>query len=184
MEGVWQKSPNYRTRLRYLNPLRWPKRTVRVFIVAFFAIMLPIYLYIGFHPASSLDYDSYPVLEIPSINLSTPVAEIYLKDRELVAPTTIAGVYHASPHKLFIIGHSSTVFRDLHQLEIDDSFTYDHKSYRVTSIITLEKSAINMAELLSDTADETIVIMTCAGEPLPNQDATHRLIITATIQSE
>ena len=183
MEGVWQSGPSYRTRLRYLNPLRWSKRTVKVFLVAFFTIMLPVYLYIGFHPASSLDLEGYPTLEIPSINLSTPVAEIYLEGRELIAPNTIAGVYHANPNKLFIIGHSSTVFKHLHELEEGDTFSYDNYVYHVTTISTLEKSDINMANLLAEAPEETIIIMTCAGKPLPNQDATHRLIITA-IQSE
>ncbi len=180
MEGVWQSGPSYRTKLSYLNPLRWSKRTVRVFVTAFFVIMLPIYLYIGFRPASSLNYDGLPTLEIPEIRLSTPVSEIYLEGRELIAPDTIAGIYHANPHKLFIIGHSSTVFRNLHELEVETSFIYDDKTYRVISAVTLEKSAISMSELLAETPKETIVIMTCAGEPLPNQDATHRLIITAT----
>jgi sortase (surface protein transpeptidase) len=38
-----------------------------------------------------------------------------------------------------------------------------------------------MNELLSDAPEKTVIIMTCAGDPLPNQDATHRLIITATL---
>lgn len=180
MEGAWLSGPKYRTRLNYLNPLRWSKRTIRVFVAAFFLIMLPIYFYIGLHPVSSLDYAGYPTLEIPSIELTTPVAKIELEDRELVAPARIAGVYHANPHKLFIIGHSSTVFRDLHKLEIDQTFVYDNKIYRVSSAITLEKADIDMAELLAEPFEDTIVIMTCAGEPLPNQDATHRLIVTAT----
>lgn len=181
MEGVWQTGPTYRTKFRYLNPLRWSKRTVRVFITAFFLVILPIYLYIGFRPASSLDLEGYPVLAIPSINLSTPVTEIYLENHELIAPATIAGIYHANPNKLFIIGHSSTVFRNLKKINLGDNFTYDGKNYQVSSMITLEKSAINMAELLANNAEETIVIMTCAGESLPNQDATHRLIVTATL---
>ena len=37
-----------------------------------------------------------------------------------------------------------------------------------------------MEEILSPAETNTIIIMTCAGEPLPGQDATHRLIVTAT----
>lgn len=180
MEGIWQSGPNRRSRLKSLNPLRWSKRTVHVFTVAVFTILLPIYLYIGFRPASSLVLEDYPTLEISSIGLSTPVAEIHLENRELIAPATIAGVYHANPHKLFIIGHSSTVFKNLHELSVGTEFIYDAKSYTISSAVTLEKSAISMSELLSETDEETIIIMTCAGEPLPGQDATHRLIITAT----
>ncbi len=181
MEGEWQTGPNYRTRLKYLNPLRWSKRTVRVFTVTFFAILLPVYLYIGFRPASSLVLDDFSILDIPSINLSTPVVEIYLENRELISPATIAGVYRAHPNKLFIIGHSSTVFKDLNQLAVHENFIYDKKSYQISSIMTLEKSVINMQELLADTTKETIIFRTCLVEPLPNQDATHRLIITATL---
>ena len=181
MEGVWQNGPIHRTKFQRLNPLFWSKRTIRVFVVAFFTIMLPIYLYIGFQPASSLDLGDYPILDIPSIDLSTPVAEVFLENRELVAPTTIAGIYHANPNKLFIIGHSSTVFKNLHQILAGDVFVYDSQTYKVSASIIVEKSAINMQELLSEAPEKTIIIMTCAGESLPNQDATHRLIITATL---
>ncbi len=37
-----------------------------------------------------------------------------------------------------------------------------------------------MSKILAETEVETIIIMTCAGNPLPNQDATHRLIVYAT----
>lgn len=180
MEGSWQKGPAHWARFRYLNPLRWSKRTIKVFTAAFFAIMLPIYLYIGFHPVASLDLENYPTLNIPSIGLSTPVTEIYLENHELIAPATIAGIYHAHPNKLFIIGHSSTIFKDLHQTAIGDIFEYNHKFYKIIVSETLEKSAIDMADILADADKETIIIMTCAGELLPHQDATHRLIITAT----
>lgn len=36
-----------------------------------------------------------------------------------------------------------------------------------------------MNAILSSSEVETLVIMTCAGTPLPGQDATHRLVITA-----
>ncbi len=38
-----------------------------------------------------------------------------------------------------------------------------------------------MTEILSGASVDTIILMTCAGDSLPNQDATHRLIITAEI---
>lgn len=181
MEGVCQKAPFFRAKFRYLNPLRWSNRAIRVFVAGFFMIMVPIYLYLGFLPASSLDYTNYPTLEIPTINLSTPVAKIELQDRELIAPATIAGVYQPHLNKLFIIGHSSTVFKNLHQISENALFSYENQTYQVQSISTLEKSAIDMKNILSPTEEKTIIIMTCAGTPLPNQDATHRLIITATL---
>lgn len=181
MEGVWQTGPKARTKLRILNPLHWSERMIRVFITGFFMIALPIYLYIGFRPASSLDYTNYPKLNIPSIALAAPVAEIHLKNRELIAPDTIAGIYHAHPNKLFIIGHSSTVFKNLDQVRVADYLSYGGEAYQIITKTVLEKSAINMADILADADERTIVLMTCAGKSLPNHDATHRLIITAKL---
>lgn len=165
-----------------LNPFCWSRRAIRVFTAGFFLIMLPIYLYIGFQPVASTEALSYPELNIASISLSTPVKPITLTDHQLVAPDTIAGVYEANPGKSFIIGHSSTVFRDLGQVHVNDTFTYGDKTYRVITTDVIEKSAISMQEILAPTTTDTVIIMTCAGEPLPGQDATHRLIVTATAE--
>lgn len=162
-----------------LNPFCWSRRAIRVFTVGFFLIMLPIYLYIGFQPVASIEALSYPELSIDSISLNTPVESITLTDRQLVSPDNIAGVYNANPGKTFIIGHSSTVFQNLYQVQIDDTFTYDDRTYRITKTEILEKSAINMQTILAPSVSDTIIIMTCAGEPLPNHDATHRFIVTA-----
>lgn len=167
--------------LHKINPFCWPKRTLRVVTALFFLILLPIYVTVSFHPASSIDYAAYPTLEIPEINLSTPVAELQLQDRQLIAPATIAGSYRQNASKTLLIGHSSTVFRNLHQIQAGDIFTYQNKAYQVTSTATLAKAEVNMAEILAPTSLETVIIMTCAGEPLPQQDATHRLIVTAII---
>lgn len=166
---------------RYLNPFCWPPRLVKVLAVTFFMIMIPIYLFIGLQPTPLVDAASYPALEIPAINLKTPVASVELIDRQLAVPATIAGVYQPFENKLFIIGHSSTVFQNLDQLEVGQAFSYNGQHFLVTDRIILEKSAISMNALLSDAPDKTIIIMTCAGEPLPNQDATHRLIVTAKL---
>lgn len=165
--------------LANLNPTRWSKRTVRIFTTAFFLIMLPIYLYIGLQPNLDLKALSYPTLEISDIKLETPVAPIELIDRRLEAPDTIAGIYIPSEHKRFIIGHSSTVFKNLYRLRAHAEFTYDEVRYRVTEISTIRKADVDMNSILAPTEKDTIIIMTCAGEPLPNQDATHRLVITA-----
>lgn len=181
MEGMKTLKVFFVVHYRYLNPFCWPKRLIKVLSAAFFIIMLPIYLFIGLQPAPLADAASYPVLEVPSIDLKTPVARVELVDRQLTVPATIAGIYQPFDNKLFIIGHSSTVFKSLDRLQINQSFTYDGEQYLITDRIILEKSAISMNELLSDAPKKTIIIMTCAGDPLPNQDATHRLIITATL---
>ena len=165
--------------LANLNPTRWSKRTVRIFTVAFFLIMVPIYLYIGFQPNLSIEALSYPSLIIEDLKLETPVAPIELEDRELKAPATIAGVYSPSENKHFIIGHSSTVFKSLYRLRAGAKLTFNNITYQVTEISTVRKTDVDMNTILSPSDSGTIIIMTCAGEPRPNQDATHRLIITA-----
>lgn len=164
-----------------LNPFTWSKSTVKLFLVSFLSIMLPVYLFIGFQPAIPADAATYPQLEIPSISLKTPVASLQLTDdHQLIAPAAIAGIYTQSENKLFIIGHSSTVFNKLNRVNLGDTFAYNSESYRITDIKTLAKSDISMREILQPEPEKTIIIMTCAGDPLPDQDATHRLIVTAT----
>ena len=165
---------------RSLNPLNWSNDEIKIFIGAFFAIMLPVYIFIGLQPTPSVDAAGYPQLEISSINLKTPVVTLELTGRQLVAPDTIAGVYSNAKNKLFVIGHSSTVFKKLEQIHVDDLIIYNNATYRVQDLKTLRKNDIDMKAILQAEEPETMIIMTCAGEPLPNQDATHRLIVTAT----
>lgn len=157
----------------------WSQRYIKIVLAAIALIVLPIYLYIGMQPAVSLDFSSYPVLEIDTIGLATPVAPVELKDHQLTAPDTIAGVYQQQTNKRLIIGHSSTVFQKLSGVAPGDHFTYDESEYIVTTVKTLAKSEIAMSEILAAETKDTIIIMTCAGESLPNQDATHRLLVTA-----
>ena len=163
-----------------LNPLNWSIRTIKVVTALFSLIFLPIYLFLGFQPSLPADAANYPVLSIPTIHLETPVAPVELIERELKAPATIAGAYSSQENKILIIGHSSTVFKKLDQILIGDTFIYDNEQYRIQDTSIRTKSDINMSEVLAASGEKTIVIMTCAGTPLPDQDATHRLIITAT----
>lgn len=162
-----------------LNPLNWSRRAIRVFTVGFFTIMLPIYLFIGLQPALPAEAADYPVLEFSSIHLRTPVAPLELTDHQLIAPATIAGSYSQSSGKVLIIGHSSTVFAKLDQIRVHEQFSYAGETYQVTALATVAKTTIDMGEILAPADTPTIIIMTCAGDPLPNQDATHRLLITA-----
>ncbi len=179
MEGAEELT--LRGRWAFLNPLTWSKHTVNLLTVAFFALALPLYLIIGFQPAESQSSPDLPTLGISSINLETPVAALELQDHQLIAPATIAGSFSHSDNKTLLIGHSSTVFQNLHQVSKNDVLAYDKKLYLVTKIETLEKSAVKMSEILAPADRETVILMTCAGEPLENQDATHRLVITAEI---
>lgn len=165
---------------RNLNPLNWSQRAIRVFTAAFFTIMLPIYIFIGLQSALPAEAANYPVLKIDSIQLKTPVAPLELTNYQLIAPATIAGSYSHAANKTLIIGHSSTIFAKLDQVQMNDQFTYNNKTYQVVDITVQAKPDISMNEVLAPAEADTIIIMTCAGEPLPNQDATHRLLITAT----
>lgn len=162
-----------------LNPLNWSNTEIKMFLGAFFAIMLPIYIFIGLQPIPNAEATSLPKLEIESINLTTPVATVELVDRQLIAPDHIAGIYNSAENKLFIIGHSSTVFKKLDQVHVDDIFSYDGITYQIQKLETIPKAEINMNKILKAEPEPTVIIMTCAGEPLADQDATHRLIITA-----
>ena len=46
-------------------------------------------------------------------------------------------------------------------------------------ILMHPKAKIDMRDVLQAESNDTIVLMTCAGQDLGNKDATHRLIITA-----
>lgn len=173
MEGVWR-----------LNPFCWSKRAIRVFTSGFFLIMLPVYLYLGLQPVLPTEALSYPTLSIPEIKLDTPVAPLELNDRQLIPPDNYAGIYSQNDNKQLIIGHSSTVFRRLDQVQLGDEFIYDGTVYQITSIKTLAKADIDMREILAPADQNTIIIMTCAGTPLPDHDATHRLIVTAVTNDE
>lgn len=178
MSIFWQRLKSYCS-WDNLNPLNWSNSEIKMFLISFFAIMLPIYIFIGLQPVPIADAASLPKLSIDSINLETPVTTSELVNRELTVPDRIAGIYTNAENKLFILGHSSTVFKNLEQVQLQDTITYNDTSYTITNIETLAKSDISMLEILKPEAEETLVIMTCAGTPLPNQDATHRLIVTA-----
>ena len=164
-----------------LNPFSWGERTIKIVTVLFFCIALPVYLYIGFQPYMPADAASYPSLSISSIGLSVPVEPLELKDRQLNVPDMIVGSYGPNINKTLLVGHSSTVFEELDQLRVDQEINYNDSVYRVTEIKVLRKEEISMTEILSGASVDTIILMTCAGDSLPNQDATHRLIITAEI---
>lgn len=118
-------------------------------------------------------------LVIPKIQLSAPVTTLHLKNHQLETPATMVGSFSRAHNKTLLIGHVSTVFTKLAMLTIGDKFNYNQQTYQITDLVTLEKSAINMDQILAPTPIPTLVIMTCAGQSLDHGDATHRLILTA-----
>lgn len=141
-----------------------------------------IFLRLGFEPAEATVYDVTTELSIPSINLVSDVATLKLNNHRLDTPDYIVGSFSRANNKTLLIGHSSSVFKDLKNVKVGEPIIYDESSYRVTDIKLLEKDDIDMNTLLSSEEVSTLVLMTCAGESLANQDATHRLIITAEVE--
>ncbi len=200
MEGEGRKKANFWAKLDSLVPnhtqryaididgeyqgLRLPVstqvRAMRTFLVLFLVIFTSLFIIIGCQPTAT-DAVNYPELQISSIDLESPVEPIEPVDRQLEAPATIAGAYSQHNNKTLIIGHSTTVFQNLHNVKIGEEITYGNRIYKVIDTETLLKQDVNMKEVLQGTDRETIIIMTCAGELLKNQDATHRFLVTAVL---
>lgn len=151
---------------------RFKKLLILVYLLA-----LAAYITIGLQSATASE--SGYLLSIPAIDLNTTTVISRPIDRKLVTPDYLPGVYHTESGLDFLFGHSTTIFRHLPKLKIGQEITYYQKNYRINKIENLLKSDINMTELLTAREDKQLVLMTCSGQPLPNQDATHRLIIYA-----
>lgn len=145
-----------------------------LYIVAFFAFLI-----VGLGPTEATAYEFSGGLAIPSISLISGVVDIELENHKLNTPDTVVGSYSRYDTKTFLIGHSSSVFRRLHQVKDGELIFYNDKKYQISSAEVFAKSDINMNDLLAPTRQNTIVIMTCAGSPVGEKDATHRLIVTA-----
>ena len=76
--------------------------------------------------------------------------------------------------------NSSTAFSNLKDLRLGDKVTYNGKEYTITDIAEKQKQDISMKEILKAEETDTLVLMSCAGEPVNGtNDYTHRLIVTA-----
>lgn len=120
------------------------------------------------------------VLEIPALGLSTPVAASEEQERKLSVPEYIAGSFSRYPGKTLVMGHSSTVFRELARVALGDTIIYNGAEYQVIDMKTVAKEEISMNAVLAPAEEETLVLMTCAGEALGGRDFSERLIVTAT----
>ncbi len=149
-----------------------------VFVVLYFSALIAYIIY-GLQPAGAIDYIVSSTLSIPKIDLYSDVTSLELKNRELETPDYIVGSFSNRPNKTLLIGHSTTIFQRLNELDLFDSIKYDDSEYRVVKIDLMAKSNIIMSDLLKESDRDTLVLMTCAGKLLDNHDATHRLIITA-----
>lgn len=156
--------------------LKRPKFSI-IFGVLYFCVVAGIVTY--FFVPKPVDASSDERLFIPSIGLVARVQNIEREGNTLKAPDYIAGAYKATGHKTVLIGHSSTIFENLHDVKLKDKFTFDEKTYVVQKIEILEKAMIDMNEIVAETEENTVVLMTCYGQQLSGQDFSHRLVITA-----
>ncbi len=150
----------------------------KVFI-GLYVLAFSIYIVIGLQPAEAVNYEIASQLEIPAIGLVSDVTELSLENGKLNTPETIVGSYTRSNNKTLLIGHSTTVFENLKNVELNQEITYNDGIYRVVAIDMILKSDVDMNQLLKSAEKDTVVIMTCAGELLEGGDATHRLVVTA-----
>lgn len=158
--------------------LRRSRDIRKLIIVTYFSLFL-IYLFIGFLPADATDYNISARVSIPSIDLMSDVTTLEVENRSLKTPDTIVGSYSNANNKTLLIGHASTVFHDLSKVSVGDAIWYDGHGYVVSDRGVYAKRDIRMEDVLKTEPEDTLVIMTCAGEDLGGGDATHRLILTA-----
>lgn len=108
-----------------------------------------------------------------------------------VSDTTVnAGSIVAKYGDKFLYGHNTgAVFGHLASLGVGTTLTVtlggQPTTYQITKAVTLEKNTqvvpimYNIAQAQYRGQQYSLALMTCAGTPLPSQDATHRLIIFA-----
>lgn len=150
----------------------------RIFTIIYIVSFL-VYAAFSFVPADGTAYTIDGGLIISSIGLTSGVTKLELHDHKLDTPDSIVGSYSQNINKTFLIGHSSTIFKNLYQVEIGETITYNNTDYTITSMEIFKKSDIDMKDVLKAEEKDTLVIMTCAGEVMNETDATHRLIVTA-----
>jgi|GEM_PF-5131495 len=158
-------------------------QTLKVAFLSGYVAVVAVLFVTGIVPVvtgpSWVDAASSEELIIDSIGLETVVEEVELKNRVLDVPEKVAGSYTQARNKMFIFGHSSTVFQNLSDVMAGSEIEYGGKIYEITEKEVTEKSEINMDEILETEKVDTIVLMTCAGTPITDTDYTHRLIVTA-----
>ena len=147
---------------------------------SFWLISFFVYLGFGLQPAEAKNYLVSGQLEIPSISLKTDTTSLTLENGELQTPEGLVGSFTNSENKTLLIGHSSQIFQNLSRVQIGQPIIYLGAMYSVSDIQVLPKTDIKMSELLKPAAQPTIILMTCAGEPITDYDFTERLLITAT----
>lgn len=154
---------------------------LRICLTVIYVLVAAVYLFVGLQPANAEGYEISSRVVIPEAGLSADVTRLELANNALPTPDFIAGSFSRAKNKTLLIGHSTTAFSELWRADIGDEIIYDGRKYEVKLIEVYEKSGVNMNEILEPEDVDTVVLMTCEGELLPGGDATHRLVVTATI---
>ena len=153
----------------------------RLFVI-FYTLAFLVYIIYGLHPVEATEaYDVDTVLTIPSIGLNANVTVLEQTDDGLITPDDIVGSYSKYLNKTLLIGHSTGVFKDLNSVKNGDEVKYNGISYRVNKLVYTVKESINMEDLVAPADKESLILMTCAGELMDDGDATHRLVIFASV---
>lgn len=147
--------------------------------IGLYMLALTAYVIIGLQPAEAVHYDVSGQLNIPSIGLASDVTTLTLSDHKLDTPDTIVGAYSQAARKTLLIGHSTTVFTELDQVKLNADINYSGQAYRVIALDMVRKSDVDMQQVLSAAEQDTLIIMTCAGQLIGGGDSTHRLMVTA-----
>ena len=168
-----EKTPTFRLRTK-------PYFLGRLVFTTLYLLWAVAFIALSLNSIAKTNAASGDRLEISSIHLDTITRAVDLVDHRFSVPDAEVGAYSAAPNKTFLMGHKSTIFKDLVNVAPSDEITFAGTSYLVTNISIEPKAAIDMSEILADTPEKTLILMTCAGEPLDGSDYTHRLIITAT----
>lgn len=187
-----EKFGNSHLFLSMQNKLR--NRKIRLYVGIFLIYFVAgfAFLAIGLQPVKSAEAvyateaeSAEEYLEIPAISLSTPVKISTLTGSDLSVPEQIAASYSMHDNKYFIFGHSSSVFKDIKNLQIGNQIIYQGQSYKVSLVEEKAKANVNMDDILASADIPTIILMTCSGEKIEgtNGDHTHRIIVTAELDT-
>ena len=164
---------------------------IKLGIFAIYLVAALAFIYFGLQPATTPEEvyakeaeSAITTLTIPTNSQDSqnlPVKKISKIGKDLEVPEQIVGTYSTNENKTLLIGHSSTAFKNLKELQQDNKIIYNGKEYTVATIEEKPKQDISMKELLKSEERDTIILMTCSGEKIANsEDYTHRLIITAS----
>lgn len=165
--------------MKKLNPFSWSRKTILFALLIFYAVFIPIYLYIGLQPASASNFSGN--LKIPSVNISAGIEDVEMIENKLETPDFSIGSFAPNKNKIFLFAHSSSAFKNLENIKLEDEILYNSETFLVTGISTLLVEKIDMRTVLKSAPEKTLILMTCAGEE-KDGNFPARLLVTAVLK--